>query len=147
MGITGFQLKCSGALIKQEKARSVAESTSLLDGFLFGSQAQYWSHASDVVGSSFCRKLLNVFCSLIGRKKERHFLFFSFPAARLAAASRKMCVSYTSSSMLSSFSLLQNYSWEDICLFSTKVIRFFKFIHLKFKAVLSVSWVLKSLGS
>jgi len=29
MGITVFQLKCSVALIKQEKARSVAESTSL----------------------------------------------------------------------------------------------------------------------
>lgn len=29
MGITVFQLKCSVALIKQEKAGSVAESTSL----------------------------------------------------------------------------------------------------------------------
>lgn len=29
MGITVFQLECSVALIKQEKARSVAESTSL----------------------------------------------------------------------------------------------------------------------
>lgn len=85
MGITGFQLKCSGALIKQEKARSVADSTSLLDGFLFGSQAQYWSHSSDVVGSSFCRKLLNVFCSLIGRRKKgiSYFSLFPLPALRL----------------------------------------------------------------